>query len=196
VTQIFLNYRIDDEPFGVELLDRDLTARFGDDVVFFASRSIPLGDEWERRMFDAIDESAAVLVVIGRNWLDARGADGTRRLDDPADFVRREIRAALDRDKQVVPVRLDVPRLRAEQLPEALHGLAGRQDVEIRRRKAKIDIDDLATRLSWEIPALRKTPPTAATPAVNGRSVTAEKVGNVYQGDFTVQTFQAGTTFN
>ena len=37
----------------------------------------------------------ALLAVIGPNWADARNEDGTRRLDNPDDFVRLEREAAL-----------------------------------------------------------------------------------------------------
>lgn len=195
MTQIFLNYRTDDEPFGVQLLDRELSERFGDDVVFFASRSIELGDDWHKRMFEAVGKSAALLVVIGRNWLDAKDEHGARRLDDPADFVRREIRAGLKLNKKVIPVRLDVPRLKAEQLPESLRGLAGRQDIEIRRRKARMDIDDLAKKLRGQIPALSEKPPAAEPPAPvkDAGHITANTVitGNVRMRDF-----HAGPSFH
>jgi hypothetical protein len=36
-----------------------------------------------------------LLAVIGPNWLDARDEHGNRRLDNPNDFVRIEIAAAL-----------------------------------------------------------------------------------------------------
>ena len=199
MTQIFLNYRSDDEPYGVRLLDRELSARFGDDVVFLASKSIELGDDWERRMFDAIDESAAVLVVIGRNWLDAKDKSGLRWWADPDDFVPREIRVPLDRGKKVVPVRLDVPRLRADQLPAELRDLAGRQDIVIGFRKAKVDIDELATKLRRQIPSLREAAPAdRQKPAETGRKsvIRAKNVGTVVEGDVHAQTFNAGSTFH
>ena len=40
-------------------------------------------------------------------WLEAAGADG-RRLDDPGDFVRLEIEAALTRGVRVIPVLVEV----------------------------------------------------------------------------------------
>lgn len=164
MTQVFLNYRTDDEPFGVTMLDRALSQRFGSSAVFLAAKSIPPGDEWERRIFEAIDASVAMLVIIGRKWLDP---ENRRRLDDPTDFVRREIRHALDHDgKHVVPVRLGVKRLSKRDLPETLADLAGRQDVEVRFRKAAIDVDHLARKLAERIPALRAA---ARTDPVSGR---------------------------
>ena len=45
-----------------------------------------------------------VLTVIGPRWLSAEDSAGARRLDDPADFVRLEVGAALEREIPVIPV--------------------------------------------------------------------------------------------
>ena len=53
-------------------------------------------------------------------WLEAAGADG-RRLDDPGDFVRLEIEAALTRGVRVIPVLVDAAWMpRPDQLPACL----------------------------------------------------------------------------
>ena len=55
-------------------------------------------------------------------------ADGSRRLDDPADFVRMEVEAALSRDIPVVPVLVQGATLpRKEDLPPSLAPLTTRQ---------------------------------------------------------------------
>jgi hypothetical protein len=163
LTQVFLNYRADDDPFGVVFLDEKLSNRFGDAAVFLASKSIPLGARWEKAMFQAVADSAAVLAVIGRGWLTAKGR---RHLDDRRDFVRREILTALELGKRVIPVRLGVPRLSARVLPPALAELARCQDIEIRFRSSKIDVDRLATELAKLIPELPEPPAAGpSTPA-------------------------------
>ncbi|MFL6140472.1 MAG: toll/interleukin-1 receptor domain-containing protein [Labedaea sp.] len=151
MTQVFLNYRSDDDPFGVAMLDQALSERFGSDAVFVSSKSIPLGAHWEPMIFQAIAHSTALLAIIGRAWLDG---DGRRRLDDPADYVRREILHALSLRKQVIPVRLGTPRLSISDLPPALAELAGCQDIEIRFRSHAIDVDRLAGALAEQIPEL------------------------------------------
>lgn len=160
MTQVFLNYRADDEKFGVALIDRALSEKFGESAVFFASRSIVAGAEWEREMFDAVRRSHALLVIMGRNWLETRVKGGARRrIDDPDDFVRREIIIAFDLKKQVIPVRLDVPRFTAEELPEPLKRLPELQDIHIHCRTTKPDIDRLADQLRKLIPSLRSAEP-------------------------------------
>jgi hypothetical protein len=176
---VFLNYRTEDEPYGVALLDRELSDRFGSDTVFLASKSIPLGMPWEQWIFQAVAGSAAMLAIIGSDWLDARTKKGRRRLDDPKDFVRREIVAALKLGKPVIPVRFGVPRLDAADLPPKLKPLAGRQDVEIRFRSNKIDVDRLATELAKLIPELpdpRSTEHVTDDPAPGSNNVVFHNV--------------------
>jgi hypothetical protein len=172
VTQVFLNYRTDDEKFGVALIDRALSEKFGDSAVFFASRSIAAGTEWEREMFDAIHRSHTLLVIMGRNWLETRTDGGTvRRIDDPNDFVRREILTAFELKKQVIPVRLDVRRFTAEELPKPLKRLPELQDIHIHCRTTRPDIDRLADQLRELIPSLRAAePPAPAGPKFVGHA--------------------------
>ncbi|MEQ0560553.1 toll/interleukin-1 receptor domain-containing protein [Amycolatopsis sp. NEAU-NG30] len=183
MTQVFLNYRADDEKFGVALIDRALSEKFGESAVFFASRSIDLGAEWEREMFDAVRRSDALLVIMGRNWLESPvPGTGHRRIDDPCDFVRREIETAFELGKQVIPVRLDVRRFTAEELPETLRSLPELQDIHIHCRTTKTDIDQLAERLRKLIPSLpaAEAPPVYTTPKFVG---TAHAGGTLTQAD-------------
>lgn len=160
LNQIFLNYRTDDERFGVALLDQELSRAFGPETVFFASKSIELGADWEKDMFDAVATSSALLVAMGRNWLNAKNAAGLRCVDDPQDFVRREIVTAFELGKRVIPVRMDLPkRVNAEELPEPLRKLPTLQDISIHFRSAGPDIDKLAARLRELIPGLRAPKP-------------------------------------
>jgi hypothetical protein len=68
----------------------------------------------------AVQSCAVLLAVIGGRWLEAAGPDG-RRLDDPDDFVRLEIEAALARGVRVIPVLVDGTTMpRPDQLPASL----------------------------------------------------------------------------
>jgi len=180
--QVFLNYRVVDEPFGVAMLDQALSERFGSTAVFLASKSIPLGAEWRRQMYQAVAASTALLVIIGRNWVDAKDDQGRRALDNDDDFVRNEILLAFQLEKQVIPVRLGVPRVSAGCLPDELKKLLDCQDIEVRFRSARIDIDRLASKLREQIPALRAAGPVK-TEAFKGNLVQAEHVGQSFQSE-------------
>ncbi len=159
MTQVFLNYRTTDEPVAVAMLDQVLSERFGAEAVFLASKSIPLGVDWEREMFAAVEKSTALLALVGRNWLDAKDGEGRRRLEDPGDFVRREIATALNLGKQVIPVLLGVERktLREANLPADISELTRRQSIKIAIHSAQPDIDQLVSKLRHQIPELRES---------------------------------------
>jgi hypothetical protein len=77
--------------------------------------------------------STVVLVaLIGDLWLTVTGQDGRRRLDNPDDFVRLEIEAALARGVRVIPILVEGARMpRADELPASLSKLARRQALEL-----------------------------------------------------------------
>jgi hypothetical protein len=183
VAQVFLNYRTDDDPYGVAFLDRELSDRFGSDTVFLASKSIPLGADWEQAMFQAVADSAVLLAVIGHGWLTSK-KKGRRRIDLPDDFVRREILAAFELNRTVIPVRLGVPRLQKADLPPKLAPLAEKQDIEIRFRSNKIDVDRLADELAERIPELpAPEPPPAPAAEARGSHITNKNI-RTGGGDF------------
>ena len=74
------------------------------------------------------------LAVIGRDWLNARDAEGLRRLDQPDDFVRLELTAALARPEVlVIPVLVEGAAMPpADALPPEIRALARRQAVSLR----------------------------------------------------------------
>src|SRR4051794_30820142 len=102
--KIFISYRRSDSGNATARLDERLQARYGRQHVFKDLDSIVPGEHFARAIRDAIVRSAVVLVIIGHAWADVRGEDGKRRLDDPDDFVRREVEEAFSQGVNVVPV--------------------------------------------------------------------------------------------
>ena len=90
-----------------------------------------------------------LLAVIGKHWISSLDAQNRRRLDDPQDFVRIEIEAALKRGIPVIPVLVDgAPMPRAEELPDGLKGLVRRQAVEISHTRFDTDAERLTEALA------------------------------------------------
>lgn len=60
--------------------------------------SIQLGDDFVEAITRAVGSCDVVIVLVGDEWLTITDQNGRLRLDDPDDFVRLEVRAALARN--------------------------------------------------------------------------------------------------
>ena len=111
--------------------------------MFIDTSSIDYGESFPDRIASAIRGCSVMLVLIGPQWLEPSA--GTRRIDDPNDWVRREIEAGLHRREAViVPVLLDGARAPADaELPEPVKGLAALHAVAITGDDLAADIDNL-----------------------------------------------------
>ncbi len=144
MTKIFLSYRRDDTSGHVGRLTDRLCARFGRDAVFRDLDSIGPGRDFAVAINEAIGECDSVVAVIGRNWLGAGGPDGQRRIDDPEDFVRVELAAALERKVHLIPVLVDRAQMpSAASLPLPLAPLARRNAFEISESRWDYDVQRL-----------------------------------------------------
>ncbi len=177
MSDIFLSYRRDDSPSATGRLAEALQGRFGDRSVFRDLDSIPLGEDFTAALRRAIRAAAVQLVVIGPRWLDARSADGARRLDDPGDFVRLEIEAALGAGIGLVPVLVEGASMpSAQQLPESLAALSRCQAAELSELRWRFDTDRLMTLLQARFGIESQT--TAATsPAPSGAAKWVTRFG-------------------
>ena len=89
----------------------------------------------------AISSSCAMLVLIGRTWLDPR-------LKDPRDWIRREIRCARRKRVRLVPVLVDGAAMpKREALPPDIAGLADFIAIEIRHNRFEDDLHLLVREL-------------------------------------------------
>jgi hypothetical protein len=95
-------------------------------------------------MKEQAERCDALLAVIGKSWIDARDGSGTRRLDNPDDFVRTEIETALKHGKTVIPVLVgDAHMPRPEELPEPIRALAGRNAWRLTHERFRADAQGL-----------------------------------------------------
>jgi hypothetical protein len=147
--RIFISYRREDAAGDAGRLADHVQRRFGAARVFLDIDTIEPGTDFVRVLRESLQETAAMLVVIGPRWTSLRAADGSRRLDDPADFVRMEVEAALGRDIPVVPVLVQgasVPR--KEDVPPSLASLVTRQVVALDHAEFHDDAERLCERLA------------------------------------------------
>src|SRR5436305_14995661 len=119
---IFISYRRTDTMAWAGRLFADLRKSFGASQVFMdINGGIPRGADFEQALTTALAGCEALLALIGSQWIGCASADGTRRLDVPADWVRNEISTALRRNITVMPGLLGGAQFRgAAGLPEDL----------------------------------------------------------------------------
>ncbi|GAA1390989.1 hypothetical protein GCM10009639_20290 [Kitasatospora putterlickiae] len=152
---IFVNYRSSDEDTGAALIERELSRRFGSERVFRASKSIKVGRRFPQELLTAVRRSSVLVAVIGERWADARTADGSRALDDPEDWTRREIVEAFESGALVVPVLIGrATRLNRYDLPPELAELADCQYRRLDTRNAEGDLARIGDDLAEAVPRL------------------------------------------
>jgi hypothetical protein len=130
--RIFISYRRSDSAGHAGRLHDYLKNYFGDNRIFFDVDTIEVGANFEQKIAAELDNSDAVLVLIGNHWLNAEGADENRRLDDPHDYVRLEVETALGRDITVIPILLQDSQMPSgSALPDTLSDLALRNAIRL-----------------------------------------------------------------
>jgi hypothetical protein len=130
--RIFISYRRQETAYPAGWLYDRLADRFGGGQVFKDVDSIQLGDDFVEVITRAVGSCDVLLALIGERWLTITDEHGRRRLDDPDDFVRLEIEAALTRKVRVIPILVDGARMpNADELPDSLLKLAHRQALEL-----------------------------------------------------------------
>lgn len=163
---IFISYRGGDAEWAPDLVHIALAEAFGSDAVFKAGFSLLPGDEYPQILEDMAASCPVMLVCIGRQWLTAQNPDGTRRLDDTDDWVRREIELALRNGNKVIPLLLgnhgDITIPAEEDLPPNIAPLARRQAFRLEPGgRLRITLPDLVARVADLVPSLTRRRPTA-----------------------------------
>jgi len=146
--KIFISYRRSGAAGYAGRIHERLASVFGPSSVFMDVDDLKPGSEFPLAIDDAVASSDVLLVLIDNEWLDLKDKEGRRRLDDPADFVHREVTAALKRNLRVIPVLLNAARLPAQRdLPQSLRRLADYQALELSEERWDYDIERLISAL-------------------------------------------------
>ena len=130
--RVFISYRREETAYAAGWLFDRLVDRFGRGQNYKDIDSIQLGDDFVEVITTAVASCDVLLALIGEQWLTITDEHGTARLDNPDDFLRLEIEAALTRDVRVIPILVAGARMpRPDQLPPSLAKLARRQALEL-----------------------------------------------------------------
>jgi hypothetical protein len=142
---IFISYRRKDAIAWAGRLFDHLSRRFGKSQVFMdIEGGIPRGADFEQILTTALESCDALLALIGPEWISCKRSDGSRRLDVPDDWVRKEIATALRRNILVVPVLFgSAPLPDQAELPEDLRPLLKRNKAEVTDTRWEYDVGEL-----------------------------------------------------
>jgi len=169
---VFISYRREDSSGFAGRLADDLSEVFGPESIFMDVTGIAPGIDFRKTIEQKVGECAAAVVVIGPSWIG--DADGAARLQNPTDFVRLEVAAALARDIQVIPVLVDGATMPAAgELPPDVEPIVWRNAVELRHSRWDADLQVLIGALEKVLPRKTATGPQIATTAPPPGPVTA-----------------------
>ncbi len=164
--RIFISYRREETAYPAGWLYDRLAGHFGGQV-FKDVDSIELGDDFVEVITRAVGSCDVLLALIGDEWLTITDEHGRRRLDNPDDFVRLEIEAALSRRVRVIPVLVGEARMpHADELPDSLAALVRRQALELSPARFDFDTSRLLKVLDRTLGEVRATQQDA--PALAG----------------------------
>jgi hypothetical protein len=148
--KIFINYRHDDDPGFTRAV---YLRRKGEFDLFLDEGHIQLGKDFVEVLNTQVAACDVLLVVIGPHWAELLAA----RQGNAEDFVTIEIKAALDRDKRVIPVLANGAGMpHADTLPETIRKFARCQAVSLRPDQFMADSQGLVTALKEILAAIEQ----------------------------------------
>lgn len=167
--RIFVSYRREETAYPAGWLFDRLSEQFGGGQIFKDVDSIELGDDFIEMISTAVGSCDVLLALIGDQWLTITDEDGRRRLDDPDDFVRLEIEAALARNVRVIPILIDGARMpSAEELPPSLAKLVRRQALDLSPSRFDFDTGRLINVLEETLADVQSRSSTKTPPRTGG----------------------------
>ena len=144
---VFLNYRRSDSAGFVGRLVDHVERHFSGIQFFRDIDKISPGDDFEIELAKWLKACDFMLTVIGPHWITEMGPSG-RRIDDPKDWVRRELATALARNVAIIPVLVGGAAMpQSAELPDDLKRLSAIQAHEITAQRWDYDVQQLANRL-------------------------------------------------
>ena len=143
--QIFISYRRQESRWSARSLRDRLCRDFDPKQIFMDIDAIAVGEDFVEAIETTVAKCDVLIAVIGNNWLTSKDDHGNRRLDNPEDFVRMEIGAALKRKIRVIPVLVDGALMpQSTDLPEDLKPLVRRNALLITETSFDGDCQRLA----------------------------------------------------
>jgi formylglycine-generating enzyme required for sulfatase activity len=154
MSSIFISYRREDSiAYAGRLFDR-LADRFGEERIFMDIDTMKVGLDFVEQIENAVQSCSVLIAVIGKTWVNIQDEEGHRRLDNPEDFVRVEIQAALERNIPVVPLLVGGAGMpKARDLPDPIAKLTRRHAMKMSDERFRADATRLVEQITDYLPS-------------------------------------------
>ncbi|MEM1290340.1 MAG: 4a-hydroxytetrahydrobiopterin dehydratase [Cyanobacteria bacterium P01_H01_bin.162] len=141
---IFISYRRSDRPNLAFWLHDVLHSTFVDTEVFIDEKGLQAGDKWVEHLERNLRSASVLIVVIGPDWLRAQDEYFRRRLDEPSDWVRKEVEFGITNNLVTIPLLVSDAKLPdVKALPESLVPLLSNQSLKLRTEYWREDVNAL-----------------------------------------------------
>lgn len=169
MADIFISYRRGGagEGYSHRLAD-DLDRRFGSGTVFRDIEDLGIGN-FESQLESSAQTCRVMLIVIGPRWLDL-----AKKMQNPEDWVRREIAAALDRGVPIVPILVGgatASEFQKLELSEPLDQLTRQQAFTFEPHNWEANVDRLVKALTESLGLEDSKKPEHPKPTQRSRSL-------------------------
>jgi hypothetical protein len=109
--------------------------------VFLDCESIPAGADYIDELLEQVRSARVLLAVIGRRWLTVRDQAGRRRIDNPDDWIRRELAEAFRASIRIIPILTEQIEIPTEaDLPADIAALSRCQYRRLRHHDSTADL--------------------------------------------------------
>ncbi len=179
MSTVFISYRREITAGEARALFNELLEKLGKNSVFMDVDSIALGRDFRSALQRTLESCDLMLVLIGRDWADVKDEAGRTRLENPGDFVRLEIEAALERDIVVTPILVQGAHMPApEHLPADIRDLVYRNGFELSHNRWESDVAEMIRRLGLDVSkAARQVEQSASAAAAPNASAAGRATG-------------------
>jgi hypothetical protein len=144
--KIFVSYRREDDGWALTIT-LALREHFGAGRVFQDVDSIEVGSDFVDRIDQALEESGAMVAIVGRDWLQL-GPAGDGGINNPADFVRIEVETAIKKGVKIVPVLIGLTEMPpVKSLPPEIAAFGRVEAKRVNREYWEQDVRKLAKAL-------------------------------------------------
>jgi pterin-4a-carbinolamine dehydratase len=150
---IFISYRRADS-CETNRLATALKAEYGENNIFVDYQSIQGGDDWPVKIEKEINQSAVLIVMMGKNWLFTQDEhSGKRKIDMEGDWVRKEIITFLKRCREnndliILPVLTNGAKMpKKEYLDPEINQLCDFNAMELPSTMSSVDFIHIKQRL-------------------------------------------------